>query len=360
MPPEKPTEVLFPVAGLNVATSYGQQPKGTTPTGVNVRAFESLANRGRGGSRCGLSQFLPVTTPAGDFLIQHMNVIVDPQSPALLAGGEFPPGTVPIPDPDAGRYPTRLIRPGGDGVQLNRALNRSQAPEGIGFARFTSGGSDTAGTFDNGGSFVLGTVGAMSTIIVYVETDSADSGATATVVDGDAVAYTMLDSVEQSYTRTDPETETRYLKMSVWVLTATGTVGNNTVTVTTNIAEGATGSPRANLTGMEFTGVDRTGPTGDTTTSAFDSGAPSSTYNIGSVAATIPGSTVLAGWTIPATALSTPGAAQNGFSHFTLLGTPVLDFFIKKTGVSSAQTPIATAIGDVFIYVGIGVTLLKA
>ena len=116
--------LAFPLNGLNVATSFGQQPKGTTPTGENVRAFDALANRGRGGSRPGLSKFISATVPSGANVIQHMNVIVDPQSPALLGGSPFVINDETQSDPDP-RWGGRPIRVGGDGIQLNRNVNRT-------------------------------------------------------------------------------------------------------------------------------------------------------------------------------------------------------------------------------------------
>lgn len=108
--------LAFPLKGLNVATSYGQQPEQTAAVGVNVRAFDA-DGRGRGGSRAGLSKFLADTVPSGAHLIQHLNIIVDPQSPALL--GDLDPT---VPDPSSNnlrqRYPAnRKYRAGGSAVK---------------------------------------------------------------------------------------------------------------------------------------------------------------------------------------------------------------------------------------------------
>lgn len=117
---DKDTEVLFPVGGLNVATEFGRPPKQTTPTGSNVRAYAALQKRGRGGSRAGLSKFLADTVPAGIHLIQHLNVVVDPQQPSLLANATLVGDTMQ--DPDT-RFPDRLVPIGGSAVQLNRNIN---------------------------------------------------------------------------------------------------------------------------------------------------------------------------------------------------------------------------------------------
>lgn len=119
---DKDVPIQFPTSGINVATSFGQQPQNSTPVGVNVRAYESILSRGRGGSRSGLSRYVPGLLPTGDHLVQHMNIVVDPQGGALLAGGELFGPTIEDPDP---RW-TRLIRAGGSGVQLN--ANITNAP----------------------------------------------------------------------------------------------------------------------------------------------------------------------------------------------------------------------------------------
>lgn len=47
----------FPVNGIDENIAYGLQPEGTTPDAKNVRAFDSLARRLRGGSRPGLTKW---------------------------------------------------------------------------------------------------------------------------------------------------------------------------------------------------------------------------------------------------------------------------------------------------------------
>lgn len=120
------TELLFPLSGLNVATEFGRQPGRTTPEADNVRAFDVLARRGRGGSRPGLGRFIGDTVPAGEELIQHMNVIVDPQSPALLASGDVPGGV------ESAVFPGWHYRRGGSAIQPNRGVTNDNDEEGGG------------------------------------------------------------------------------------------------------------------------------------------------------------------------------------------------------------------------------------
>jgi hypothetical protein len=87
LPVEAITDVAFPVSGVDVSLAYEDQRQGTTPVGSNVRTYEPLTQRARGGSRPGLVPYLP-QLPNGAHQIQHINFIVDPQADAL--GISFP------------------------------------------------------------------------------------------------------------------------------------------------------------------------------------------------------------------------------------------------------------------------------
>lgn len=58
---EKYVDLIFPVAGLDVTTEYETQRPGTTQVGVNVRSFDPLTGRLRGGRRPGLIKFIDET-----------------------------------------------------------------------------------------------------------------------------------------------------------------------------------------------------------------------------------------------------------------------------------------------------------
>jgi hypothetical protein len=115
---EREVGVGFPVKGIDATCEYGRQPADTTPGAANVRSFDH-AGRARGGSRAGLSKYVPETV-VGDFPIQHLALLVDPQTPALSAEAATPGG---IPDPSSNNLRTRnfgrVIRPGGSGRQPN-------------------------------------------------------------------------------------------------------------------------------------------------------------------------------------------------------------------------------------------------
>lgn len=75
-------DVYFPIAGVDVSQALEMQTPDTTPLGINVRACEPSTLRMRGGSRPGISQYIPAQVD-GDSVIQHLQIIVDPQALAL-------------------------------------------------------------------------------------------------------------------------------------------------------------------------------------------------------------------------------------------------------------------------------------
>ncbi len=128
---EKFVDILFPVHGINVACEIEQQPEQTTPIGENVRACEPGTQRLRGGARPGLSKYLP-QLPSGPTKVQHLNIVVDPTTDALLGnndtnrtgGGGF------VLDPSTNnlsfRNPGRFVRSGGSGAAISRRVPKIQ------------------------------------------------------------------------------------------------------------------------------------------------------------------------------------------------------------------------------------------
>ncbi len=77
-------DLNFPLAGVDVSCPFSRQPpkqlgenfwSKTTPEGINVRAFDPLEERARGGSRPGLVKYM-AASPYADWIIQDLNVIV--------------------------------------------------------------------------------------------------------------------------------------------------------------------------------------------------------------------------------------------------------------------------------------------
>lgn len=78
-------DIHFPKAGLHTAGPFGRQParpvRGggyarTTCRGVNVRAFDSITKRDRGGSRPGLTKYIPERLYTSRWVVQNLNAVV--------------------------------------------------------------------------------------------------------------------------------------------------------------------------------------------------------------------------------------------------------------------------------------------
>lgn len=118
MPNEKYAELEFPLSGIDVTAEFQEQKPGTTPEAINVRGFDPIARRARGGSRPGIAHFAPNAVPANtslDMIIQHLAVIVDPHATALPQNFVTPQNDWPE-DP---LNPGTFVPPGGWGVQDN-------------------------------------------------------------------------------------------------------------------------------------------------------------------------------------------------------------------------------------------------
>jgi hypothetical protein len=73
---EQLVDMVFPVKGVDLSQAFGVQPQGTTPVGVNVRAYEPATARARGGARPGLSRYIPAQVGGSPALIQDLNYVV--------------------------------------------------------------------------------------------------------------------------------------------------------------------------------------------------------------------------------------------------------------------------------------------
>lgn len=81
---EQLVQQLFPTKGIDVAHLQEEQPPGTTPIGDNVRAYEMLTKRGRGGQRPGISKYLNMQV-SGFHEIQLLDTITITDGSALGA-----------------------------------------------------------------------------------------------------------------------------------------------------------------------------------------------------------------------------------------------------------------------------------
>ncbi len=68
-------DLRFPLKGVDVSQGFGMQQPGTTPIGQNVRAYDTLTLRARGGSRPGLTRYINAQVN-GTNVIQELNYVV--------------------------------------------------------------------------------------------------------------------------------------------------------------------------------------------------------------------------------------------------------------------------------------------
>jgi hypothetical protein len=118
LPPDQLEEMPFPSKGVDVNSAYTQQPPGTTATGINVRVYDQLLMRARGGSRSGVTKYVPGQVAAG--LIQDLNTVTFTTPTAIgsvnyLAGGT---GVTTLPWP--GTYSLAKIT--GSGFSVAEAM----------------------------------------------------------------------------------------------------------------------------------------------------------------------------------------------------------------------------------------------
>ena len=129
--PDNLVPLDFPRGGISKLHGFGAQPPGTTPQALNVRTFEPSTQRGRGGSRPGISKYISGQIPTAG-KIQCLDYVVDPAAEAILASfGNGDPGDPGVTDPSTNppgsvigdgkfRNPGNTWRTGGSGMQPNR------------------------------------------------------------------------------------------------------------------------------------------------------------------------------------------------------------------------------------------------
>lgn len=109
-------DVSFPLAGLDVVGGYYKQPvrqiddqvyARTTPIGVNVRAFESLTGRRRGGSRPGMVRV------TGSVLTDESGLNSEILDLCVFVSSGIQPNFAASPDDVSGRYVFLLASVGG-------------------------------------------------------------------------------------------------------------------------------------------------------------------------------------------------------------------------------------------------------
>jgi hypothetical protein len=76
----------YPIKGKNENFAYRQQPEGTTPDALNVRAYDPIANRQRGGQRNGLSKYI-ASAVNGSNAVQAISQLTTAFDPNQVVAG---------------------------------------------------------------------------------------------------------------------------------------------------------------------------------------------------------------------------------------------------------------------------------
>ncbi len=168
--PDNFEDMHFPLAGIDLSMGFDrQQPRPvlsgvysrSTPVGTNVRAFDTLQSRARGGSRPMLSKYIAQQVQ-GPNLIQELAVVV--------GVGYTPPGPATAPSPSVVQTGSGASSPGGAAVLADTFL----APVTAGNAVIVVAGSSnfhypTTLTDGAGNSYSVATQGSVNNVnaIVY-------------------------------------------------------------------------------------------------------------------------------------------------------------------------------------------------
>lgn len=102
-------KIPFPVGGLHTVAAYDQQPPGTTPACSNVRAFDALGGRLRGGQRSGLSKYVTDLVDADGIQAMHPSVegtayVAGDLGIVTLVDDDLTTATAVSPGPASGNY----------------------------------------------------------------------------------------------------------------------------------------------------------------------------------------------------------------------------------------------------------------
>lgn len=243
---EQVVGVVFPMSGVDVTCEFGRQPDATAPQAQNVRTTEAITRRLRGGSRAGLTQYIPATA-VGPNLIQHLNILVDPQQPALDAPADD--GT--FPDFSSNnlsiRNPGRFVRQGGSGAVPNRHVG-STGPsgptvlqtananfDGVAFSPYTI----TFPSQPNSGSLIIVFIQTSNAPGINPVNDPTGVFSVGTIENGASAPYTQVGGTGYSSSTPfralafRPTTRLGYAEVVIYQLVSTGSVDDQTITINT-------------------------------------------------------------------------------------------------------------------------------
>lgn len=258
--------VVFPMSGLNTVCEFGRQPADTAPDAKNVRTVEALTRRLRGGSRAGLTQYIPAVTVTLGQSVQHINILVDPQQPALDSNNDGGP----FPDPSSNnlsiRNPGRWFREGGSGIVPNRNVSGKGPPDplrqSVSNDFFGGNTNDLTLTFDkpplNGSLLVVVASYGSNQSLAVPPADGTAEDVTA-LTNGGAAMYNQVGSTgyysKNSITFPGGGGTTQEWALSIWYLYATGNANDITVKVGSPNNEGVIPvGDSVSLVALEYTG----------------------------------------------------------------------------------------------------------
>jgi len=288
---EQFSDILFPVRGVDLYQAFALQRPGTTPVGINVRAYEPSTQRGRGGARAGLVKYIPQQLPltfnsTATRKIQHLNYIVDPTPAGLddidstdsdAVDDPSDPGTGDTQDPNDHRVRwhvrRRKVRRGGWGRRPNRNTQRKKLrtfEQQASVVRFRPFGDESNASYTAGLAFP-GNVKANSLLICALERDGQ--------IDETDPTPTVSDTLGNTYTLLAHKFAGIFNDLMIYLFYTVNTHGPGANTVNFTVFPGAFTTLENNSQAiLEYSGFAPSSPadsvsTNSGTTSAFDTGS---------------------------------------------------------------------------------------
>lgn len=354
--PEQFVDLLFPISGVDVSAEFEKQRQATCAVGVNVRAFDPLTNRARGGSRVGLSRYLLDQIGGGANVFQELTLLVDPQAQAV--GISFP--DVPFFDPAvveldwtgltlADGTPNWIFL-GGSGSYTNKGYKRKNPPPAdIAFvqtARANYGLGLSAQTVAFPANVAIGDL--LVIAVAFYTGGGTGYGRVAGITDSLGNSYTQVGAYVDQPDNPAIVTPEVLGTISIWYALSVAS-GPNTVTITPTSLD--LGNVYMNLTALEFSGANHAAPL-DSSGPNFrmaDVGDPSAAT--GAIAVGSAKEMVLAAFAVDPT--------SGSFSSFTAGFVDSGNFVRHLLGRSSAITPSGTLNSAVFGYAAMGASFRK-
>ncbi len=193
--PRKPAPIQFPTGGLVESPPYAAQPPGTTPSALNVRAYDALERRNRGGQRSGVSKLF-TDTVSGSSPVQLVDTLVE--AVAIIQNAEVGSRQA---DPASTVTNIETIRWAADASHVG-FFDQSTTGDGLGIYPVTAAGLGTiltipsvpgditAGDFDPTGGYVA-FMSDQSGGFLYIHTFSGGVIGSSAVATADITAFSL-------------------------------------------------------------------------------------------------------------------------------------------------------------------------